>query len=75
MSSEELLNTKEMTNAVPFLVTYIIVYSVKIPILIIVSNSLRGELYSLESMLIEKEKPKLNTQLSKSGKIVPLTIY
>ena len=30
----------------------------------------RGELYSLESMLIEKEKPKLNTQLSKSGKIV-----
>ena len=33
----------------------------------------RGELYSLESMLIEKEK--LNMQVSGNGKIALLTIY
>ena len=35
----------------------------------------RGELFSLESMLIEKEKPKLNTQIAANGKITFLTVY
>ena len=35
----------------------------------------RGELFSLESMLIEQEKPKLNTQIAANGKIASLTIY
>ena len=34
-----------------------------------------GEIFSLESMLIEQEKPKLNTQISANGKIALLTIY
>ena len=40
--SEELLIIRETTNAVPFLITYIIVYSVKTLILTIISKSLKG---------------------------------
>ena len=35
----------------------------------------RSELFSLESMIIEQENPKLNTQIAANGKIASLTIY
>ena len=35
----------------------------------------RGELFSLVWMLIEQEKPKLNTQVAANVKIALLTVY
>ena len=41
----------------------------------VLKSCARGELYSSESMLFKKEKPKLNTQVSGNGKIALQTIY
>ena len=41
----------------------------------VLKSCARGELFSLESMLIEQEKPKLNAQVAANGKVALLTIY
>ena len=41
----------------------------------VVKRCARCEFFSLKSMLIKREKQKLNTQVSANGKIALLTIY
>ena len=42
---------------------------------IVLKRFKKSELYSLESMLIEEQNPKLNIQIASNGKAITLSIY
>ena len=72
-SSDELQTTAEQIITAQYLNIFLIAHPVKA--LKALKRCKQSELYSLESILIEEERHKLNTQIALNGKAKLLTIY